>query len=363
MLNFGRAKPKPPVAREPVGRARTESKPTAPSRPRNLPQELLRKLEFTVIRKLDGFLFGDYKGVFYGPSLDLAEVREYQPGDEVRRIDWNVTARTGKVHIRQYREEKEITAWIVVDLSKSMFFGTRKQLKRDLALEFAGVAASIVTRHGDKVGAIAVSETGLKIIPARTGRMQALRIMQEVMGVTERNSSPTETQRRNSASPKVRPEKQAETQSQNAVPPKPQKIHTLEEALESLERVLRRRAFVFVVSDFLSDQHKGKPAWAETLGRLSMRHDVSAVRIVDPAERELPNVGGLRLRDLESDREVWIDTSDPKVRAAHAKLVKDRENSIKRAFRGAQVDSLELDTSGDLLSPLLKFTARRRGRR
>jgi Protein of unknown function DUF58 len=109
-----------------------------------MPTELLKKLEFNILRRLDGFLFGNYTGVFYGPSLDLAEVREYQPGDEVRRIDWNVTARTGTVHVRQYREEHELTAWLVIDLSASMNFGTRRVLKREMALEFAATAAAIM---------------------------------------------------------------------------------------------------------------------------------------------------------------------------------------------------------------------------
>ncbi len=136
-----------------------------PPRGRDLPAELLRKLEFKVLKRLDGFLFGDYTGFFYGPSLDLAEVREYQPGDEVRRIDWNVTARSGKIHVRQYREEREVTAWLIVDLTASMNFGTRRVLKREEALEFAATAAAIITRHGDKVGAIGFSEAGLRIIP------------------------------------------------------------------------------------------------------------------------------------------------------------------------------------------------------
>ncbi|MGH7419262.1 MAG: DUF58 domain-containing protein, partial [Candidatus Rokuibacteriota bacterium] len=125
------------------------------------PERLLRRLEFSVIRRLDGFLFGDYRGLFYGPSLDLAEVREYQPGDEIRRIDWNVTARMNRLFVRQYLEEREITAWLLVDLSPSMAFGTRRRLKRELAVEFAGVASYVLARHGDKVGVITFPGRGL----------------------------------------------------------------------------------------------------------------------------------------------------------------------------------------------------------
>lgn len=132
------------------------------------PAQLLRRLEFRVVRRLDGFLFGDYRGLFYGPSLDLAEVREYQPGDEVRRIDWNVTARSGRLHVRQYREERELTAWLVIDTSPSMNFGTRRVLKRELAREFAGVASLVITRHGDKIGAITFGP-GSGMAPPRGG--------------------------------------------------------------------------------------------------------------------------------------------------------------------------------------------------
>jgi uncharacterized protein (DUF58 family) len=355
MLTFGRknqlAKPKPVKARGTLAVQAHAKKPVV--RPRELPQELLRRLEFTVVRKLDGFFFGDYTGLFYGPSLDLAEVREYQPGDEVRRMDWNVTARTGKLHVRQYREEREITAWVVVDLSRSMNFGTRKKLKRDLALEFAGVAAGIVTRHGDKIGTVGVNETGIKLVRPASGRNQALNVLQTLSNMPPSVAGSSTT---------------GET--------------SLVDALSSLEKLLRRRALVFVISDFIDgtsqvaasskassvnpviSRLKGNdPAWAEPLGRLASRHDVIAVRVSDPAERELPNVGGLRLRDPESGREVWVDTSDTRVRAAHANLVKTRDTAITRAFRGARIDALELSTKDELLEPLLKFTLRRKGRR
>ncbi|GIW30840.1 MAG: DUF58 domain-containing protein [Meiothermus sp.] len=306
----------------------------APPRPRELPAELLRRLEFRVLKRLDGFLFGDYTGFFYGPSLDLAEVREYQPGDEVRRIDWNVTARTGKIHIRQYREEKEVTVWLMVDLSASMRFGTRRVLKLEEALEFVGTAAAIVGRHGDKVGAIGFSEAGMRVIPPGTGRRQALRILHELYGLMA--SKPAS---------------------------KPVEAGSLEHALEHVAKTLKRRALLFVVSDFLHPQPEQEPPWAQGLRRLAYRHDVVAVRIFDPAEKELPNAGELRLRDPESGEEIWIDTSDPRVRRAYAALVQAREAMLERTLRAAQVDVLSLSTAQEIVEPLLKFTLRRRGRR
>lgn len=322
-----------------------EAEPTkAPPHPRELPAELLRRLEFRVLKRLDGFLFGDYTGFFYGPSLDLAEVREYQPGDEVRRIDWNVTARTGKIHIRQYREEKEVTVWLIVDLSASMRFGTRRVLKLEEALEFVGTAAAIVGRHGDKVGAIGFSEAGMRVIPPGTGRRQALRILHELNRMMASQGGAV-----------------------LAVQPRVVEPHrtpgSLEDALEHVIKTLKRRALLFVVSDFLHPQPEHEPPWAQGLRRLAYRHDVVAVRIFDPAEKELPNAGELRMRDPESGEEIWIDTSDPRVRRAYAALVQAREATLERTLRAAQVDVLSLSTAQEIVEPLLKFTLRRRGRR
>ncbi|MCX8087919.1 MAG: DUF58 domain-containing protein [Meiothermus ruber] len=318
----------------------------APPRPRELPAELLRRLEFRVLKRLDGFLFGDYTGFFYGPSLDLAEVREYQPGDEVRRIDWNVTARTGKIHIRQYREEKEVTVWLMVDLSASMRFGTRRVLKLEEALEFVGTAAAIVGRHGDKVGAIGFSEAGMRMIPPGTGRRQALRILHELYGLVASQGGAVPAPK-----PRAKPVEKATTRG------------SLEDALEHVTKTLKRRALLFVVSDFLNPQPEQEPPWAQGLRRLAYRHDVVAVRIFDPAEKELPNAGELRLRDPESGEEIWIDTSDPRVRRAYAALVQAREAMLERTLRAAQVDVLSLSTAQEIVEPLLKFTLRRRGRR
>ncbi|MBO1437770.1 DUF58 domain-containing protein [Meiothermus sp. CFH 77666] len=315
---------------------RPEPKEAMPP-PRELPAELLRKLEFKILKRLDGFLFGDYTGFFYGPSLDLAEVREYQPGDEVRRIDWNVTARTGKIHIRQYREEKEVTVWLVVDMSASMRFGTRRVLKLEEALEFVGTAAAIVARHGDKVGVIGFSEAGMRVVPPGTGRRQALRILHELYGLLALGQG--------QAAPSCAPHA------------------SLEQALEYIAKTLKRRALLFVISDFLNPQPEQEPLWAQGLRRLAYRHDVVAVRIFDPAEKELPRAGELRMRDPESGEEIWIDTSDPRVRRAHAALVQAREAMLERTLRAAQVDVLSLSTAQEIVEPLLKFTLRRRGRR
>lgn len=287
------------------------------------PEQLLRRLEFAVVRRLDGFLFGDYRGLFYGPSLDLAEVREYQPGDEVRRIDWNVTARMHRLFVRQYLEERELTAWLLVDLSPSMAFGTRRRLKRELAIEFAGVVAYIVTRHGDKVGAMAFPGRGLPVVPPRSGRRHTLRIL-HILGGTE-PSEPGATD--------------------------------LAAALHAAAGMLRRRHLVFVVSDFIAPE-----GWERPLCALGRRHDVIAVWIRDPAEEALPDVGVIPVRDPETGEHAWVDTSDPRVRDAYRALVEARRTRMTAAFRRARVDHLALSTAETMVDPLVQFVMRRRRR-
>lgn len=287
------------------------------------PERVLRRLEFKVVRRLDGFLFGEYTGVFYGPSLDLAEVREYQPGDEVRRIDWNVTARMHRLFVRQYLEERELTAWLLVDLSPSMDFGTRRQLKRDAAIDFAGTAAYIITRHGDKVGVIGFPGREA-YVPPRGGRMHALRIL-HVLGkpAGEDHLGGDFTQ-----------------------------------SLHHAARALRRRSLVFLISDFQAPE-----GWEKPLRELARRHDMIAVWIEDPAERELPDVGGLFLRDPETGQQLWVDTSDPRLRHEYRELVARQRERVQTALRNAMVDVLELSTAEPLVGPLLRFIAYRKRRK
>lgn len=288
------------------------------------PEKVLRRLEFKVIRRLDGFLFGDYRGIFYGPSLDLAEVREYQPGDEVKRIDWNVTARMNRLFIRQYLEERELTAWLLVDLSPSMAFGTRRHLKREIAAEFAAVAAYIITRHGDKVGCLAFPGRTLPVVPPRAGRVQALRILQVLTraGLGEGG------------------------------------LTNLAGALRHAGRLLRRRRLLFLISDFLAPE-----GWDVPLRDLAQRHDVIAVWIRDPAEEELPDVGVIPISDPETGQQAWVDSSDRRVRAAYREMVQARQGEVREILRRARVDALELSTAASMVEPLVKFITLRRQRR
>ncbi len=290
------------------------------------PERVLRRLEFKVVRRLDGFLFGDYRGVFYGPSLDLAEVREYQPGDEIRRIDWNVTARMNRIFVRQYLEEKELTAWLLVDLSPSMEFGTVRQFKRQLAIEFAGVAAYIVARHGDKVGAIGFpADGGSAYVPPRAGRLQALRIIRDLTALPARAGGGRTD---------------------------------LGILLGQLGRLMRRRSLVFVISDF-----HAPAGWEQALAEMARRHEVIAVRIEDPRERDLPDVGGMHIQDSETGQQLWIDTADRRVRETYRQLVAARDQHIEDVMRRSGIDLLTLSTGISLVDPLLKFITLRRRRR
>lgn len=337
---------------QPAGRATAPAQrphPPAPAAPRAtgsdpLPSsELLRRIEFKVLRRLDGFLFGDVTGVFYGPSLDLAEVREYQPGDEVRRIDWNVTARTGKIHVRQYREEREIRAWLLVDRSPSMSFGTRRGLKSQVARDFAVTAASVLTRQGNKVGCLAFGSGGARMLRPASGRQQVLRVLESL-----------------GDRPGGRPPATRAAAAGDAG------HDSLAAALGRLSRTIRGRSLVLLVSDFLTSGEvdpSRDPAWAHQLGRLAARHDVIAVRVSDPAEHRLPDVGDLRVRDPETGQELWIDTGDPQVQRAHAHLVETRERTLTRSLRSSGADLLQLSTDHDLVRPLLAFVRRRKARR
>lgn len=287
------------------------------------PEKVLRRLEFKVIRRLDGFLFGDYRGIFYGPSLDLAEVREYQPGDEVKRIDWNVTARMNRLFIRQYLEERELTAWLLVDLSPSMAFGTRRHLKREIAAEFAAVAAYIITRHGDKVGCLAFPGRTLPVVPPRAGRVQALRVLQVLTRAGLGEGGLTD----------------------------------LAAALRHAGRMLRRRRLIFLISDFLAPV-----GWDAPLRDLAQRHDVIAVWIRDPAEEELPDVGVIPIRDPETGQQAWVDSSDRRVRAAYREMVQARQGEVREILRRARVDALELSTAASMVEPLVRFITLRRQR-
>jgi len=289
------------------------------------PEAILRRVEWTVIRRLDGLLQGEYRTLFRGHGLDLADIREYEPGDDVRYIDWNVTARMDTPYVRQYLEDREITAHFLLDLSPSVDFGTTETLKRDQLVDFLAVVARLLTRHGNKIGAVLYAGKVEKTIPAGSGRMQVLRLLNEVQTLPRLQSAP---------------------------------YTSVSDLIEHALRTIKRRSVVFLVSDFFT-----APGWERPLGMLSRKHEVVAVRLEDPRERELPDIGLVAMSDAETGESIYVDTHDARFRRRFAAVVQKREAELAAAFRRAGVDGLTLSTEGDLVGAILQFAALRKQRR
>ena len=289
------------------------------------PERILQRLDWQVIRRLDGILQGDYRSLFYGFGLDLADLREYQPGDDIRYIDWNVTARVATPYIRQYVEDRDITAWFLLDQSPSVDFGTVNSLKRDCLIDFVAVLARLLTRHGNRVGAILYNRQVERVIPARGGRLHVLRLINDLI-------------------------------EQPRLPGAP--FTDLSALFETAFRMIRRRSLVFVVSDFIS-----APGWERPLGLLSHRHEVLAVRLWDPRETELPDIGLVLMQDAETGEQLYVDTHDRRFRQRFHEASQQRQAALDSAFRRARVDALSLSTKDDLVRAIVSFAARRKQRK
>ena len=287
-------------------------------------EQLLRRLEWTVLRRLDGLLQGDYRTLLRGTGMDLADLREYQHHDDVRHIDWNVTARLQQPHVRVFTEDREMSAWFLLDLSPSMDFGSGEQRKRQLSSEFVAVLARLLTRHGNRVGAMLYGSGVDAVIPARGGRHHVLQLLHTLQ---------------------IRPD---------AAQTGPTKLHEL---LESAARQVRRRSTVFVVSDFISEL-----GWEKPLGMLAQRHEVVAVRLLDAMELQLPDLGLIPITDVETGEQLLVDTSDKGFRQRFARIAAQRESDLRQSLTKAGVDTLELSTDGDLVEALMRFTDLRKRR-
>ena len=293
------------------------------------PEALLSRLEWTVLRRLDGLLHGDYRTLFRGHGVDLADLREYQHSDDVRHIDWNVTARLQTPYVRVYNEERETSAWFLLDLTSSLDFGSGAVKKRAVAAELVGLLARMLSRHGNRVGAILYSGQVEAVIPAGSGRRHVLHIMHRMLALAER--SPVK-----------------------GAPPSETRLHEL---LQSAGHAIVRRSLLFVVSDFIS-----APGWDQPLAQLSQRHEVLAVRLFDPLEQELPDLGFVTMQDAESGEQLFVDTHDRGFRKRFAALAEAREAALRAAFGTAGVDVLELSTEDRLMDAVMRFADLRRRR-
>jgi len=280
-------------------------------------EALLKRLDWTVLRRLDGLLQGDHRTLMRGAGLDLADLREYQHHDDVRHIDWNVTARLQQPYVRQFTEDRELSAWFLVDLSASVDFGSDRFTKRMVAREFVGVLARLLTRRGNRVGALLYGNRVDTVLPARTGRIHVLELLQR-MAARPAEAAPGATD--------------------------------LRELLLHAHRTIRRRSTIFVVSDFVS-----APGWERLLGQLAMRHEVTAVRIFDALEMDLPDIGLVTMRDAETGEQIVVDTHNKRFRERFAAAAERRETALREALARAGVDTLELGTDDDLVDAVLRF--------
>jgi uncharacterized protein (DUF58 family) len=282
-----------------------------------VPPEILRQVKLLELRTrglVNSLFTGEYRSVFKGQGMEFSEVREYQPGDEVRSIDWNVTARMRKPYVKRYIEERELTVMLVVDLSGSERFGTRQRFKSEVASELAAVLAMSAIRNNDRVGAVLFTDRIEHVVPPRKGRRHALRLMRDLLAF-EPVGTGTD----------------------------------IAAAVDYAGKMLVHKAIIFLVSDFQEEELE------QPLKLLAQRHDVVAVTVDDPSEHELPDLGLARFLDPETGETLDVDTSDPAVRARFAEAVAEEVTTRKRLLRRLAIDEIPLHTDGGVVDPLIKF--------
>ena len=289
---------------------------------RTTPDRVLHRLEWQVLRRLDGILQGDYHSLFMGGGLDFAELREYQPPDDIRHIDWNVTARMDFPYVRKFLEDREINAWFLLDLSPSMAFGALERRKESVLLDFVAVLARLLTRNGNRVGAVLFDNDAMVTIPPKGGRLQVLRLINDIQ---RQQSSPAGT------------------------------MTDLTQLLETAFNCISRRSLVFLVSDFIC-----MPGWDRAMDQLNRRHELLAVRLWDPRELDLPDVGVVLVEDSETGAQLSVDTSDRGFRRRFHEASRRREMELEQTFKRAGVHELPLSTEDDLVLAIMRFASLRR---
>lgn len=286
------------------------------------PEAVLHRLELKIARRLEGLLQGDHRSLFRGQGLDLADLREYQYHDDVRHIDWNVTARLQTPYVREYQEDREITAWFLLDMSPSVDFQSVSVSKRQVLTEFTVLMCRFLSGKGNRAGALLFSGEVERLIPARGGRRQLLMLLDAL----SRYRNPKNAHGTN-----------------------------LKRVLSDAASMIKRRSLVFIVSDFISE-----PGWEKPLSLLASRHDVIAVRLSDPLESRLPDLGLLTFQDAESGEQIFVDTHDKGFRARFAEAARAKEEELLSAFAHAGVDAVELSTEDDIVDAVLRFANMRK---
>ena len=289
------------------------------------PERILRRLDWKVIRRLDGLLQGDYRTLFYGDGLDFTDLREYQAQDDIRHIDWNVTARMNSPYVRQYVEDREITTWFLLDLSPSMGFGPADRPKESVLIDLVTTLARLLTRNGNRVGAILYNNQIGRTIPPRGGRNQVLRLTHELLREVDAPARQTTD---------------------------------LKVLLNAGLNTFKRRSHVIVVSDFISE-----PGWQRALSLLNRHHELIGIRLWDPREVELPNAGLIVVEDAETGEQLYVETSNPEFRRRFLEAAERREAALKGDLKRANVDLFAISTEEDLVKAIVRMAALRKKRR
>jgi len=303
----------------------SETKVSAAANSAATPEQILHRLDWHVIRRLDGLLQGDYRTLFYGVGLDLADLREYQPPDDIRHIDWNVTARMNSPYVRQFVEDRELTSWFLLDLSPSMGFGLIDRSKKMVLVDFAATLARLLTRSGNRVGAILFNNQINRIIPPRSGKIQVLRLVKDLLREDDKIGG-DETD--------------------------------LKVLLGAALNSFKRRSLVFLISDFFS-----LPGWERPLTLLNQHHEVIVVRLYDSREHELPDAGIMIVEDAETGEQLTVDTSNPEFRHRFKEIHERREIMLKESLKRAGTDLFTISTEDNLVKAILRLANLRKMRR
>lgn len=285
--------------------------------PRGVPPEILRQVKLIELRTrglVNSLFTGEYRSVFKGQGMEFSEVREYEPGDDVRSIDWNVTARMRRPFVKRYIEERELTVMLAVDLSGSERFGTVRRFKSELATELAAVLAMTAVRNNDRVGLVLFTDRIEYVLPPRKGRRHVLRMIRDLL-TFEPDGTGTD----------------------------------LAGTLDYLSRSMKQKSIVFIVSDFVAE------GIDHPLKLLAQRHDIVAITVEDPSELVLPDIGIARLTDPESGETVYVDTSSNRVRDLYSTQVGAEADGRKQLLRRLGIDQVAVSTGGNYIEPLLKF--------
>ncbi len=275
--------------------------------------KVVNRVTIPIFNKVETVLQGNYKSILYGHGLDFKEIREYTEKDDIRNIDWNVTARTGRPFVKTYQEEKELIIWIIIDLSPSMLFGSKELNKKEIAIQFASIIAYLAFKNGDKVGAIILNKNNNKIISPARGLKQVYRVVQEFLNYDNTSFE----------------------------------LDTL--SLNRINKVLGKKKQIFFISDFIFNNFE----WEKGFGEICLKNNVSPIQIIDPVEESIPDSGYLRLMDYETGKYLVIDTSNKSIRDEYKKLVDNYNNQLFNILKKSKVEPFKIYTDSDLTKALI----------